>query len=157
MLAPMRALELRIPPLLLTAVFLALIVAVSHWVPAAAVTFPHHQTAAALFSIAGLALLFGAALQFRMQRTTLDPRVPDKASRFVARGLFRVSRNPMYLGMALLLLGIACWSANAVAYALVIVFCIYLTEFQIKPEERALQALFGQEYLAYKARVRRWI
>lgn len=92
-----------------------------------------------------------------MQRTTLDPRVPGKASHFVARGLFRISRNPMYLGMALLLLGISCWTANAVAYALVVVFCLYLTEFQIKPEERALQALFGQEYLAYKARVRRWV
>jgi len=153
----LRALELKVPPLLLTAAFLAVIVVASRLLPGAALSFQYNKSAALVLLVAGLAVLLGAALQFRMLRTTLDPRTPGKASQFVARGLYRVSRNPMYLGMALLLLAVAVWASNAVAYALVLAFCVYLTELQIKPEERALESLFGADYLAYKARVRRWV
>lgn len=153
----MRALELKIPPLLLTAIFIGALFAVSYGVPAASFPFPYHSIAGAAFVAAGIAMVLGAALQFRMLQTTLDPRNPGKASRFVARGFYRISRNPMYLGMALVLIGCACWLANVLAYTLVFIFCVYLTEFQIKPEERSLQEKFGEEYLSYKARVRRWI
>lgn len=153
----MRSLELKIPPLALTAVFAALIASMSVLLPGLSVPWAHQQTMALAFVVLGLVVLFGAALQFRLQRTTLDPRTPAKASRFVARGLFRFTRNPMYLGMALVLLGVAAWAAHLFGYLLVAVFCLYLTELQIKPEERALEQRFGQEYLAYKAAVRRWI
>jgi protein-S-isoprenylcysteine O-methyltransferase Ste14 len=63
----------------------------------------------------------------------------------------------MYLGMALVLFGVAAWRSNAIGYLVLGMFCIYLTEFQIKPEERALEGVFGSEYLAYRATVRRWI
>ena len=153
----MRSLELRIPPLALTAIFAALIVSTSVLLPGLTAPFAYHRTVAPVFVGLGLAVLFGAALQFRLQRTTLDPRTPAKASRFVARGLFRFTRNPMYLGMALVLLGIAAWAAHVIGCLLVVIFCLYLTELQIKPEERALEQRFGQEYLVYKAAVRRWI
>lgn len=153
----MPSLELRIPPLLLTAAFLALVWGASLLWPGGALPFPGHRAAAIALAALGLVVLLGAALQFRLQGTTLNPLAPDQASRFVAQGLYRVSRNPMYLGMALLLLGAACWTSNAAAYGLVVMFCTYLTVFQIKPEERALQARFGSEYLSYKAKVRRWV
>lgn len=153
----MRPLELKHPPLRLTAIFLALIAVASLLVPSASLPFPHHRIIGSGLILMGVAMILGAAFQFRLQRTTLDPKSPERASQFVARGLYRISRNPMYLGMALLLLGTALWSANAVAVALVAGFCVYLTELQIKPEERALEGVFGAQYLSYKARVRRWI
>jgi protein-S-isoprenylcysteine O-methyltransferase Ste14 len=82
---------------------------------------------------------------------------PAKTSALVSSGIYRWSRNPMYLGMALLLLGVAAWGSTLAGYLLVFVFCWFLTRFQIIPEERALLAAFGQEFAQYMARVRRWI
>jgi protein-S-isoprenylcysteine O-methyltransferase Ste14 len=63
----------------------------------------------------------------------------------------------MYLGMALVLFGVADWRSNGVGYLVVGLFCGYLTEFQIKPEEQTMERLFGNVYLTYKTSVRRWI
>jgi protein-S-isoprenylcysteine O-methyltransferase Ste14 len=151
------ALELKVPPLALTAIALVPVLAAGQWFQAAEFPFPGHRAISIVALAFGVAILLGAALQFRLKHTTLDPRVPAKASEFVAKGLYRFSRNPMYLGMALVLFGVAAWRSNAVSYLLVGAFCIYLTEFQIKPEERALDGLFGDEYAAYRLLVRRWI
>jgi protein-S-isoprenylcysteine O-methyltransferase Ste14 len=150
-------LELRVPPLLLTAVAALLAWAAAKLLPAAALPFPGHQALAAATAVAGAVFLFGSALQFRLRRTTLDPRTPDKATHFVARGFYALSRNPMYVGMAALLLALALWHANVAALAVVGGFCAYLTAFQIKPEERALAQRFGAAYLQYKSSVRRWL
>jgi protein-S-isoprenylcysteine O-methyltransferase Ste14 len=82
---------------------------------------------------------------------------PHKASAVVASGLYRWSRNPMYLGMALSLLGVAAWPSALTGYLLVLGFCRYLTRFQIIPEEKALLAAFGPEFAQYMAKVRRWV
>jgi protein-S-isoprenylcysteine O-methyltransferase Ste14 len=82
---------------------------------------------------------------------------PDRASALISSGIYRWSRNPMYFGMALLLLGVAAWGSTLAGYLLVLAFCWFLTRFQIIPEERALLAAFGQEFAQYMARVRRWI
>lgn len=63
----------------------------------------------------------------------------------------------MYLGMAVTLLGLSAWFGSILGYALIPLFCMYITEFQIKPEERALLASFGAEYETYMAKVRRWV
>jgi protein-S-isoprenylcysteine O-methyltransferase Ste14 len=72
-------------------------------------------------------------------------------------GVYRWTRNPMYLGMAVLLLAWGLWLANGAALAVISLFVAYLNRFQIAPEERALQARFGDEFTAYRARVRRWL
>ena len=72
-------------------------------------------------------------------------------------GIYCLTLNPMYLGMALMLLSVAVWCSTLLGYALVPLFCVYMTEFQIKPEERALLAIFGQEFSIYMTKVRRWI
>lgn len=81
----------------------------------------------------------------------------SKASALVTGGVYRWTRNPMYLGMAALLLAWGFWLANAGALAVISLFIAYLNRFQIAPEERALEARFGDEFTAYRARVRRWI
>ena len=82
---------------------------------------------------------------------------PEKSSALVCTGIYKYSRNPMYLGMALLLLAWAIYLASAWALLGVLAYVLYITRFQIIPEERVMEKLFGQEYLAYKAKVRRWL
>jgi protein-S-isoprenylcysteine O-methyltransferase Ste14 len=75
----------------------------------------------------------------------------------VTGGVFRWSRNPMYLGMLVALAGWAAYLANATAFLLLPAFVAYLNRFQIRPEEQALLARFGPPYSEYMATVRRWI
>ena len=82
---------------------------------------------------------------------------PDSTSSLVVSGIYKYTRNPMYLGFLLVLLGWATFLSNITALALLPVFVVYMNRFQIGPEERALGSLFAQEYKAYHARVRRWI
>ena len=94
---------------------------------------------------------------FLRARTTVTPLKPEKASTLVVSGLYRVSRNPMYLGMLILLIGWTLWLGNPASLLLLPVFVIYVTVFQIKPEEAALSEKFGSDFDAYRRRVRRWL
>ena len=82
---------------------------------------------------------------------------PAKTTSLVAGGVYRFTRNPMYLGLLLVLAGWAVFLSNALAFALLPAFIAYIGRFQIAPEERALAAKFGTEYEAYRTEVRRWL
>ena len=153
----MHQLELKIPPLALGAVFAVAIVAFGYFVPFANAPFPSHRTVAIALLLLGIAVGIAGIVQFRIARTSVNPMVPTRASSMVVSGVFRLSRNPMYLGMALALLGLSAWRSSIPGYALVPLFCLYMTEFQIKPEERVLMARFGDAFAAYRVRVRRWV
>lgn len=116
----MPALELRVPPLALVALFVVGIVLVTVYVPLVVVPFPGHKYAAAALISAGLLLALVGVLQFRRVRTTVNPMSPARASALVTSGIYRWSRNPMYFGMALLLLGIATWGTTLAGYLLVL-------------------------------------
>ena len=90
-------------------------------------------------------------------RTTVNPLKPERASSMVTHGIYRFTRNPMYLGMVMFLLAWAIHLAALLPFIGPLVFVLYITRFQIRPEERALKELFGDEYVAYAARVRRWL
>ena len=110
----------------------------------------------------GLALVAlmidGAALwSFRQARTTINPLKPGSASHPVTSGMYRITRNPMYLGMATLLTAWACWLGTTWPFLGPVVFVLYITRFQIQPEEHALTQRFGDPYLAYCRHVRRWL
>ncbi len=87
----------------------------------------------------------------------MNPLAPGKANSVVTTGIYRFSRNPMYLGMATVLLGLAAWWASLPGLLVVGAFCAYITQFQVRPEERALLGLFGEQFALYMSRVRRWI
>jgi len=93
----------------------------------------------------------------QMRETTVNPMRPDSTSSLVVSGIYKYTRNPMYLGFLLVLVGWAIFLSNLAAFALLPAFVVYMNHFQIGPEERALGSLFAQEYQAYHARVRRWI
>jgi len=109
-----------------------------------------------LFLLGALTCLAGVRY-FRRAKTTVNPMKPESASALVASGIYRYSRNPMYLGFLLMLLGWALWLSNASALLLLPAFVLYMNRFQICPEERALLSLFGPDYMQYRARVRRWL
>lgn len=151
------SLELKVPPPVLWAACAVAGAALAHFVPSANVPFAGHRVLAIAALLGGIVIAAAGVAQFRHARTTVNPMSPERASSMVTSGIYRFTRNPMYLGMALVLAGLAAWWASLLDAALVAVFCLYMTRFQIRPEERALQARFGEEFAAYTARVRRWI
>jgi len=112
---------------------------------------------AGLFVIDGVFCCLAGVYCLRMAHTTVDPLHPDRASHLVTGGIYRVSRNPMYLGFALLLLAWAVFLASPWMLLGVPAFMVFITRFQIIPEERALQGVFGDAYRDYQGRVRRWL
>ena len=106
---------------------------------------------------AGLLLIIVAATSFIAARTTINPLRPSRASSLITTGLFRISRNPIYLGDLLILAACAVWLGNVVNIAFLVIFVWAINRFQIMPEERALTNLFGASYVAYCTRVRRWL
>jgi len=105
--------------------------------------------------LSGVVLVLVAAGMFRRRRTTLHPY--GESNVLVTAGLYRISRNPMYLGMLLMLTGLALALGHALAWMLVPLFGVLVMQRNIRHEERALATRFGDAYLAYCARVRRWI
>ena len=111
--------------------------------------------AVAILGVAALAFDLLGILAFRAARTTINPLKPERASALVTHGVYRITRNPMYVGLGLLLLAWAVYLGALVPFAGPVVFVLYITRFQIRPEERVLLGLFGEAYSAYSARVRR--
>lgn len=105
----------------------------------------------------GVAIAVAGAIAFHRARTTVNPLKPDQASALVTSGTYRVTRNPMYLGMLVVLVGWAAFLASLPALLCTALFVLYITRFQIVPEERVLQRLFGKDFIVYCQRVRRWI
>lgn len=108
-----------------------------------------------LFVIAG-SIGFISLLQFFKSKTTIDPTRPSKASKLVTSGIYQLSRNPMYLGLLLMLLAWGLWLGNAFNVLLAAGFVVYMNAFQIAPEEEALLKMFNKEYKQYCTLVRRW-
>lgn len=104
---------------------------------------------------AGFAL--SGAKAFRSANTTINPLKPETSTTLVTTGIYQCSRNPMYVGFALFLLGLAVFLGAPAALLGVFGFVFYIDRFQILPEERALQELFGEDFTYYRTQVRRWL
>ncbi len=146
-----------IPPPLIGLITLLLIGLMAHFGPETPCRHPLLTALALLLALFGLSIDLVSLGLFRKARTTVNPLEPEKASQLVTGGLYKISRNPMYLGMLLIILGWAAYQGVFIGLIPVIAFVLYITRFQIIPEERALIRRFGDEYRAYMHRVRRWI
>jgi protein-S-isoprenylcysteine O-methyltransferase Ste14 len=113
--------------------------------------------AVAILAVAGVAFDLLGLVAFRASRTSINPLRPERASVLVTRGVYRDTRNPMYVGMGFLLLAWAVYLCALLPFAGPALFVLYITRFQIQPEERVLMGIFGGEYSSYAARVRRWL
>ena len=153
----MPALDHKIPPPIVGIACAALAWAVARSAPGLEVAWALQPVVVAILAALGLGIDLWALLAFRSARTTVNPLAPGRSSVVVTAGIYRVSRNPMYLGMALLLLAWCVYLGNPLALLSLVLFCAYITRFQILPEERLLLARFGAPYASYLAQVRRWI
>ena len=152
----MPSLESKVPPPALVVVMAVFMWLLSRATPSLHVDVPwHNWLAIFLVSVGFLTGLSGVAT-FRIAKTTVDPTKP-RASSLVTWGVYTISRNPMYLGGLIMLLGWAIFLSNALAFLFLPVYVLYLNRFQIAPEERVLRSLFGETYVAYQARAGRWL
>ncbi len=148
---------MRIPPVVIFLVPVLIGWMVGRILPSAQIAFPGQFLFAILFLLAGAAILFVAVFGFRRKGTTVDPINPGRASALVTSGIYKITRNPMYLGMALVSFGFSLWFGWLAGLVSVFAAIAYVNEAQIKPEEAALMEIFGAEYEAYTSKVHRWI
>jgi protein-S-isoprenylcysteine O-methyltransferase Ste14 len=149
--------NLRIPPVVVVVITGLLMWIVSSKVSRLDFALPFKSVVSAALAVAGMAISLWGVMEFRRAGTTVNPMKPRSSSSLVKCGIYRRTRNPMYVGFFLILTGWAVWLANAAAFALLPVFVLYMSQFQIRAEERALDLIFGAEFRSYCSKVRRWI
>jgi protein-S-isoprenylcysteine O-methyltransferase Ste14 len=152
-----KSMRMKVPPVALGAIMAALMWGAASSTPALDFRFPASFLSSASLALLGAVICLSGVVSFRRAKTTVNPMRPDSTSSLVVSGIYKHTRNPMYLGFLLLLLGWATFLSNMAPFALIPAFVVYMNHFQIGPEESALGRLFAQEFLAYRARVRRWI
>lgn len=150
-------LETKIPPPLLGLVTGLMMWLLSQLLPTLSMVSSNLYRVGIVIILAGLCLDVVALLQFRKNNTTISPLSPEKASTMVINGLYKYSRNPMYLGLLIVLTGWAFFLGNLASFACLPIFVRLITRFQIIPEERILRETFGEPYEKYLTQVRRWI
>ena len=153
----MATLELKVPPVVVFAVFGAIMWLLAGISPQIDILGVGRMIIVPIPALAGVLIGLAGVHAFRKVGTTVHPMIPDRATSLVTEGIYGVTRNPMYLG---LLCGLVSWALYLSApwsLAGCFLFVAYMNRFQIAPEERAMHGLFGDDYHRYCNRVRRWV
>ena len=148
--------ELKLPPVIVFFVFGLLMFLLQMFLPFGFFDFFGRQVMVKVLAGMAVGILAVSVFQFFRTKTTVDPSTPSKASKLVTGGLYAFTRNPMYLGMLLLLLSWGLKLGNAFNVLLAAGFVFYMNTFQIIPEEKILANKFGKEYMRYLTKTRRW-
>lgn len=152
----MKILELKIPPVLVFIICCFAIYVADSWalfqfsLPFPWLFFIFCFVASGYFGLSGI-------LEFKKAKTTVHPVHIHKTATVVDSGVYRLTRNPMYLALLLLLLGYGYLQQNLLSLFVSVLFVLYMNRFQIQPEEIHMQQKFTTEYDRYKKKVRRWI
>ncbi|MEI6725866.1 MAG: isoprenylcysteine carboxylmethyltransferase family protein [Actinomycetes bacterium] len=153
----MPRLELKVPPDVTWLLIAGVMWIASAVTPGLAIPMALRVGIPLMLAGAGVGIIVNARVTLDRAHTTWSPRAPDLTTNLVTSGLYRFSRNPIYFGMLLVMVGWAVALASPVAVVLSAAFVLYIDRFQIRPEERTLAALLGQDYRDYAERVRRWV
>jgi protein-S-isoprenylcysteine O-methyltransferase Ste14 len=153
----MPSLELKVPPVAVMLIVALLMWLVSLMTPVIELSLFVRVLTSATFATAGIAVALAGVNSFMRAKTTVNPTTPNSASSLVDSGIYRFTRNPMYLGLMSMLLGWAVFLASPLTLIGALVFVVYMNRFQIRPEEKALLNMFGAAFLQYQAKVRRWL
>ena len=153
----LNSLELKVPPIVLV-----FITALAMYFSPNPIVYFTIDNEVVLYLTRGLFVLSSSIVVagiycFKKANTSVDPVNPNKSSVLVDFGIYKFTRNPMYLGFAIMLLAMAIKMQTLIALLWLLVFVLYMTRFQIKPEEQALTKIFGDAYVGYCQRVRRWV
>ncbi|MFI9651194.1 isoprenylcysteine carboxylmethyltransferase family protein [Guyparkeria sp. GHLCS8-2] len=146
-----------IPPPVALLIGIALAYALAAGWPSATLDWPWLHWLAWAFFITGGMLMLAAVFSLWQAHTTINPIHPERSRHLVTSGIYRLSRNPIYLGDALLLAGVVSWFGHPAGLVVIGAFVWFLDRLQVRGEERALTQRFGAGYSAYRARTRRWI
>ena len=153
----MKALELKIPPPVYALSLGIMMWLLNQYFPVTHfIESPWNKVGLAIIVIA-LVLDSSSLFLFLKQRTTINPMKPSNTDELVTAGLYKITRNPMYVGLLVILFGYAVWLGSLTPFLILPLFYWLITQFQIKPEERILEKKFGQEYLFYKSKAKRWL
>jgi len=153
----MTALELKVPPVLVAVITAALMWVTHVLTPETPIPVIFRKIAMYTFAATGAVTGFAGIVSFRKAGTTVNPLHPDQCTSLVNSGIYRLTRNPMYLALLLALLGWGLLLSDLYSLAWTAVFVLFMNRFQIQPEERALEKRFGAEFTRYQEQVRRWI
>lgn len=156
-ISAMHELETKIPPPIVMVLLGIAAWAAARLLPVFTYDLPFRAFAAGTLAFVGLALNVVPKLAFREAGTTANPLQPASTTRLVTSGLYRYTRNPMYLGHSIVLLAWALYLHNLLVFLSVPMFMLYVTWFQIRPEERLLSERFPDAYAAYRTQVPRWL
>ena len=151
----MKSLENKIPPLIIVVFFLALIFLLKNFLEV--FTFSYQVYISFFFLCLAASLCLTSIIKFRKHKTTLNPLMPEESTALVTTGIFKFSRNPMYLSLLNLLIAFSIYLGSFLALIIIPLFVVYINLFQIKPEEKAMLKLYGKEFENYCSNVRRWI
>lgn len=148
----------RIPPPLIATMFGLLVWLAARYLPGSLeVALQWRVGVALVVLLAGAGICLAGVISFHRAHTTVNPLRPQAASALVLSGVYRYTRNPMYLGFATALTAWSIYLAWLPALLGVLGFVLYMNRFQIGPEERALEGLFGADFTQYCSQVRRWL
>lgn len=153
----MKVLELKVPPVALFVVMLVSMYRLAREFYSMHVTVQYAGWALFIAVIVAGFIGLSGVYEFRKAKTTVNPVKIETASAIVDSGIYAYTRNPMYLALVILLIGFAIWLQNVLCLLGPVFFVLYMNRFQIQPEERMLERLFGHDYLQYKHKVRRWV
>ncbi len=151
----MKSLENKIPPAVVWLVCALIMKSIAYVLPF--VALPHLPVVAIVMTLIGIGAGIAGIWNFYKARTTINPLEPSETTHFVSEGIYKLSRNPMYVGLACCLVSWAIWLSYLLPWLGVLLFIAYMTRFQIIPEERVLRQKFGDEYQNYCLKVRRWL
>lgn len=146
---------MRIPPLAQLAICSLMAGGLAIYVPI--LSFHAPSWLVAIEVIAGITFIVPAIINFTRHKTTVNPQSPSNATSLVTSGVFSISRNPMYVGMLLLLLAFVLWLGEMSALLAAVIFFISIDRFQIRSEEQSLREKFGEAFSEYAKRVPRWL
>lgn len=153
----MHRLTLLIPPALLLILFAILMWFIAMSLPQLSLTQEIHFSIPLFMVMSGIFLVLMSSVVFLRLKTTLNPMKPEFATVLIKTGVYQYSRNPIYLGLTIILLGWGVYLNNILALLFVAGFVYYINRFQIKPEEESLSKIFGVQFEEYKRSVRRWL
>lgn len=153
----MPSLALKIPPPVVAVCVAVAMWLLSHVAPVFTVPDAARIGMAVAIVLLGGAISLAGVLEFRRARTTVNPMKPQRASSLVVSGIYKLTRNPMYVGLLLVLVAWAAFLSAAWSLVGPVAFFAYIGRFQIAPEEKVMAEKFGAEFAAYQSRVRRWL
>ena len=149
--------KLKVPPVIVVAITVFLMWVIEKYLSLEFLSFNTPRWSIILTAILGIACIVLGVIQFSVKKTTVNPHKPEDSTSLVSSGIYSISRNPMYLGMLILLVFYGLFLGDGLVFLMLPVFIWYMNSFQIKPEEEMMIELFGDEYKDYQKRVRRWI